>query len=205
MIADSLIVIGLATVSLGTIHEADGPQQRSFWLRNAGTEATTLAQGYTSCGCTTIGLERGRTLAPGDSARVDLTFNPRGKGGEFWEMGTVVYGGDRRKTVELTLTGHCILSEATLLRQFPVEVAPGLRLSAQRFDVGRLRVGETCERHVVLLHRDEGDRRELLSVSFTPDAKSPHGLQHVVRRITTEHRGKPVGIDIVFDVIVMSN
>ncbi len=44
---DSLVTIGLATVSLGTINEADGRQEHEFWLRNAGTEAVSIVQGYT--------------------------------------------------------------------------------------------------------------------------------------------------------------
>lgn len=54
LLVDSLVVVGLATVSLGTIQEADGVKEHSFWLRNAGQEAVVLHQGYTSCGCTTI-------------------------------------------------------------------------------------------------------------------------------------------------------
>ena len=36
MLADTLAVIGLATLSLGTIREADGPVERTFLLRNEG-------------------------------------------------------------------------------------------------------------------------------------------------------------------------
>ena len=62
LVADTLVVIGLSAISLGTIHEADGVQQRTFWLRNAGQEAVALQQGYTSCGCTTIDFAKGHRL-----------------------------------------------------------------------------------------------------------------------------------------------
>ena len=86
LLTDTLIVIGMATVSLGTINEADGLQERTFWLRNNGTEAVTLVQGYTSCGCTTIQFDKEQSIAPGDSSAVTLRFNPQGKGGEFEEL-----------------------------------------------------------------------------------------------------------------------
>lgn len=99
LLVDSLVVVGLATVSLGTIQEADGVKEHSFWLRNAGQEAVVLHQGYTSCGCTTIHFDKVRQLAPGDSSKVTLRFNPRGKGGEFHEMGTIEYGESKERGV----------------------------------------------------------------------------------------------------------
>ena len=91
LIADTLVVIGLATASLGTIQETGGVQEHTFWLRNDGAEAVTLQQGYTSCECTTIEFDRYAQVQPGDSSRVTLRFNPMGRGGEFNVNGTVVY------------------------------------------------------------------------------------------------------------------
>lgn len=201
LIADTLVVIGLASVSLGTIRESDGLQERSFWLKNAGQAAVALRQGYTSCGCTTIDFAKGRSVLPGDSTRVTLRFNPRGKGGEFEETATVVYG-TQHKRVSLSMTGTCITSEETLLRQFPVRISDNLRLSANRFDLGIMRVGESKERHVMILHRDEGDRQEAVTVSFAPDDKTPKGLQHVRRVIATNERGKRRELVVTLDVMV---
>ena len=163
LVADTLVVIGLSAISLGTIHEADGVQQRTFWLRNAGQEAVALQQGYTSCGCTTIDFAKGQVVQSGDSTRVTLRFNPRGKGGEFEETGTIVYG-VHHKRVSLAMTGSCVTSEETLLRQFPVRISDNLRLSANRFDLGMMRVGETKQRHVI---RDKEE--DLLDVPVTYD------------------------------------
>ena len=201
MIADTLVVIGLATISLGTIQEADGVQERTFWLRNDGSETVTLQQGYTSCGCTTIDFARGSSVEPGDSTCVTLRFNPRGKGGEFMETGTLVYG-DSRKRVELSMVGNCITSEETLQRQFPVRVSDRLRLSANRFDLGIMRVGESKERNVIVLHKADNNRQERFTVSFSPDADTPKGLQHIVRTISTDDGGQRRELKITFDVIV---
>lgn len=211
---DSLIVIGLSTVSLGTIQEADGPKEHSFWLRNAGTEAVTLQQGYTSCGCTTIHFDKARQLMPGDSTQVTLRFNPRGKGGEFHEVGTIEYAQPHpnpplkgrepgsKKRVNMTLVGTCITSEETLLRQFPVRISDDLRLSTDRFDVGVMRVGESKERHVTFLHCDEQNRRETVVIRFTVDDKTPRGLQHIAHAIATKVKGKKQTVTVTFDVLV---
>ena len=185
---DSLIVIGMAVVSLGTIHEADGPQQHTFKLRNDGTEAVALEQGYTSCGCTTINFDRDSLVEPGDTAHVKLSFNPRGKGGEFKETGTLVYGPDR-KHVSMSLIGTCITSEETLLRQFPIRLTDQLRLSANR-------------RTVVVLHRPDG-RQERHTLRFAVTPSTPRGLQHIPMTITThDDTGKEIPFTITFDVLV---
>ena len=110
LVADTLVAIGFASISLGTIQEADGVQERTFWLRNDGTEAVALLQGYTSCGCTTIHFTKDEPIAVGDSTSVVLRFNPQGKGGEFEETGTIVYG-PNRKRIQLSMVGTCITSE----------------------------------------------------------------------------------------------
>ena len=201
LLIDSLVVLGLATVSLGTIHEADGVQTRSFWLRNDGTEAVTLVQGYTSCGCTTIQFDKDQPIAVGDSTSVTLRFNPQGKGGEFEETGTIVYGSNRKR-IQVSMIGTCITSEETLMRQFPIRISDDLRLSTNRFDLGIMHVGETKERGVVILHREEGNRQERLPVKFAVDAKTPKGLQHIPYQIETKVKGKKQILTITIDVLI---
>ena len=201
LLADTLIVIGLATVNLGTIQEADGARQRTFWLRNAGKQAVTIQQGYTSCGCTTIHFTKNRAIAAGDTAAVTLRFNPRGKGGEFEETGTIVYGRDKKR-LNLSMVGTCITSEETLMRQFPIRINDHLRLSSDRFDLGYMRVGESKERHVLVLHRDEKNRQERIPILFTVDARTPKGLQHIPYKVRTKVKGKPQELTITLDVMV---
>ena len=204
---DSLVVIGLTTLSLGTIHEADGVVERTFWLRNAGTGAVALTQGYTSCGCTTIHFAKDTAIVPGDSTAVTLRFNPRGKGGEFEEVGTITYGSEKvkmnnekRKHLHLALTGTCITSEETLLRQFPIRITDNLRLNTNRFDLGIMHVGETKERNVVVLHlhpQDLTTSQERIPIRFTVDAKTPKGLQHISYPIKSGGKTIPITLDVL--------
>lgn len=210
LLTDTLIAIGFATVSLGTIHEEDGIQERTFWLQNDGSEPVTIVQGYPSCECTTIEFEKDRPIAPGDSTRVVLRFNPRGKSGEFYESGTLVYGTDR-KTAVVAMEGSCITSEETLKKQFPVEVNERLRLSTDHFDLGFMRVGESKERNVVVLHRIEyapGEEhgqeyyQEVVPVKFTVDAKTAKGLQHIDYPFTVVDNDKQKKLSVRLDVFV---
>ena len=201
LITDTLVVIGLSTISLGTIQEADGIQEHTFWLRNTGHEAVALQQGYTSCGCTTIHFDKARQIASGDSTAVTLRFNPQGKGGEFEETGTVVYG-PNRKRVQFSMTGTCVTSEETLMRQFPIRISDGIRVSTNRFDLGVMRVGETKERNVVILHRDQQDRQERIPVIFTATNDMATGLQHIAYPIKTKEKDKEQTINITLDVII---
>ena len=201
LIADTLVVIGLATASLGTIQEKGGVQEHTYWLRNDGTEAVTLQQGYTSCECTTMEFDRFAQVQPGDSSRVVLRFNPQGRGGEFNVSGTVVYGTERKR-VKLAMTGTSILSEETLMKRYPVAVSEHLRLSTDRFDLGVMHSGETKERNVAVLHRDENDRTESLTISFTPDDKTPKGLQHIAYPVITKENGKETKLTITLDVLI---
>lgn len=229
MLADTLAVIGLATLSLGTIREADGPVERTFLLRNEGEHALCLRQGYTSCGCTTIAFAQDSCIAAGDTTAVTLRFNPRGKSGEFFETGTLVYqtaatgegaaaeGGNSpasetapaRKAVTLSLEGTCLSSEESLAQQFPVRITDSLWISANRFDLGIMRVGESKERGVAILHRGEteadgqlSDRQELVNVRYAVDAQTPKGLQHVQHSISIQHDGRAITVPIILDVLV---
>ena len=201
LVADTLVVIGLATASLGTIQETGGVQEHTYWLRNDGSEAVMLQQGYTSCECTTIDFDRYAQIQPGDSSAVTLRFNPQGRGGEFTVTGTVVYGAERKR-VKLSMTGNSILSEETLLKRYPVQVSDNLRLSTDRFDLGVMYPGETKERSVVVRHRDESDRTETLDIAFTPDDKTPKGLQHIAYPVITKVNGKETKLTITLDVLI---
>ncbi len=201
LVADTLVTIGLATISLGTIQEADGVKERTFWLRNNGTEAVALVQGYTSCGCTTILFTKDEPIAVGDSTSVTLRFNPQGKGGEFEETGTIVYG-PNRKSVHLSMVGTCITSEETLMRQFPICISDDIRLSSNHFDLGIMHVGDTRERGVVILHRYDNNRQERIPITFTVDSQTTKGLQHIPYPIKILVKGKVQTITITLDVLV---
>lgn len=176
-------------------------RQESFYLRNDGTDAVAMTQGYTSCGCTTIAYPKDSLLAPGDSARVTLRFNPQGKGGEFYERGVVVYG-TGRQSVELVMEGECITSEETLLRQFPIRIADSLRINTGRFDLGTMVQGTARKLHVAILHRDEADRQETLPITFVADESYGTGLQHIALPLETQAKHGLATFSVTIDVVI---
>lgn len=211
MITDILRVIGFSTLALGIVHEADGIQQKTFWLHNEGTEAVTLTQGYTSCGCTTIEFAKGENLLPGDSTAVVLRFNPRGKVGEFTEIATVAYlptdsvsvlPASKSRKVQMSLEGECIPSDETLARQYPIVISPNLRLSTSRFDIGVMKVGTSRTRNVSVLHLDDANRKETIPITFSVTPDTPKGLQHIEHVLSTHDTTGKVDFKIILDVIV---
>lgn len=198
---DSLIVIGLSTLSLGTINEADGKQEREFWLHNVGTETVDIVQGYTSCGCVKLQFPLGETILPGDSVKTVLSFDPKGKGGEFYERGTIVYG-QSRKRLDIAMEGVCITSEETLMRQFPVRINDDIRISTDHFDVGVMNIGEKKTRHVAILHRDEDNRSESVAVTVEADSNLHKGVNRVKKIIETVYKNKKIAIEILFDILI---
>ncbi len=73
---------------------------------------------------------------------------------------------------------------------------------ADHLDLGRMRVGETKERGVVVLHRDEDNRQERLTVRFTITDDMPKGLQHLPYSLETKMGDKTVPLNITIDVYI---
>lgn len=194
-VADKLVIIGMATMSLGVIHEKDGPRRTEFRVKNTGDRPETMVQGYTSCGCTTLTFDKAQPVPPGDSTRIVLSFDPTGRGGDFYESGTIVYGTDRER-LQVAIEGTCVTSEMTLMRQFPIRLSDELRLSTDRFDLGVMAPGEKREVNVVVLHREDNDRREIVTVTVRAESATMgvHRQRHVFR---TKVNGREQEIAIV--------
>ena len=196
---DHLVVVGMATLQLGTILESDGVQCRTFTVCNDGDSPVTLLQGYTSCGCTTISFSKDSVLPPGDSSEVKLRFNPRGKAGEIYESGTVVYG-DSRQSVQMAMEGCCITSEETLAKMFPIVIDDDLRISRNQFDLGFVHPGATKTVHVGVLHRHDGNRQQVVPVSYTVSPDMPAGVHHVDVPVSVDKGKHQVNFNVRLDV-----
>lgn len=203
-----LIVIGTAMLNLGTIYEADGIVERTFRVCNEGPQPVVITQGYTSCGCTTVQFPKDSLINAGDTVAITLRFNPRGKGGEFYETAHLrtlpspsQEEGRGGATLSLALSGTCITSEETLMLQHPVVLSEKLRMSRDRFDLGYMSVGEERERTVSVWHRDT-DTTEAYTVRYTVTEEAKKGLNHVSKTITIHTSEGEQTAEIVLDVIV---
>ena len=196
---EHLVVVGMATIQLGNILESDGVQCRTFTVCNDGDSPLTLLQGYTSCGCTTISFSKDSVLLPGDSSVVQLCFNPRGKGGEFYESGTIVYG-HPRQSVQMAMEGCCITSEETLAKMFPIVIDDDLRLSNNHFDLGFMHPGASKTVNVVVLHRHDGNRQQVVPVTFTVSSDMAAGVHHVDVPVSVDKGSGKASFTVRFDV-----
>lgn len=82
-----------AVINLGSVPEGTAIT-RSFLLRNNGSDSLTVARTTTSCGCTVVVLNQ-RTLAPGQSTQVNVTFNSKGFGGTIAKSFVVIPSDER--------------------------------------------------------------------------------------------------------------
>lgn len=95
----------------GNIREANGPVNCSFAYKNTGNAPLVVITVTTPCDCTTSDFSP-RPLAPGKSGKIDITFNPKGRSGEFSSIITVrtnIPGPNGKKKKEtLTISGNVI-------------------------------------------------------------------------------------------------
>jgi HYDIN/CFA65/VesB-like, Ig-like domain len=78
--------------------------KHSFIFRNIGIEPLTLKVGPSSCKCTSVELGK-ETLGPGYRAEVTVSWDPKGRLGEFKETAIIETNDPENDRVELTITG----------------------------------------------------------------------------------------------------
>lgn len=95
----------------GNIREAKGPVNCSFAYKNTGNAPLVIITVTTPCDCTTSEFSP-RPLAPGKSGKINITFDPKGRSGEFSSIITVrtnIPGpGGKKKKETLTISGNVI-------------------------------------------------------------------------------------------------
>lgn len=68
---------------LGAIREEDGVARFSFSFRNAGGVPLTIGKVASSCGCVTGIVSRKSVFLPGESGKIDVELDPRGRSGRM--------------------------------------------------------------------------------------------------------------------------
>ena len=122
----------------GTMKEIAGPKTGSVRFVNRGDKPVVINQVRPSCGCTGADYTEGQ-IAPGDTATVSFTYNPKGRPGRF-EKTVKVYVGEDNERTAIKIRGTVIGAPETLQTSYPVEVGP-LRLSQRILTAGDVRYG----------------------------------------------------------------
>lgn len=115
------------TIRFGLIAETDGPASQRAYVVNDGKKPLRLERVSPTCGCTAVSFMKEEIL-PGDSAWIDLTYNPYRRPGHF-EKAVKVYPSEG-EMIRLPIEGTVKASPETLDNMYPATV-------------GRLRTSET--------------------------------------------------------------
>ncbi len=127
------------TMDLGVFYEKDGKVSCQMRVVNAGNDALVIVKAQAGCGCTGISY-RESPIQPGDTAAVDITYNPAGRPGLFSKQ-VIIFTNTTPKRTVLEITGNVIPTAATLDKQYPI-LAGALRVSQPSIPFGELTKGE---------------------------------------------------------------
>lgn len=125
-------------VDFGEIDEAKGLATLRTYVVNDGDTPVTITNARTTCGCTRVGYPDD-VIAPGDTAWVDITYDPVGRFGDFHKS-IRLYTNEGEK-VPVEFIGTIRSTEETVARRYPYKAGP-LRLSETKVLSGKLFPGE---------------------------------------------------------------
>jgi hypothetical protein len=110
----------------GAIREADGKVTCTMRVVNTGNAPLLIVKAQAGCGCTGINYPEA-PIEPGDTALVDISYNPSGRPGEFSKEVLIHTNTIPRRTT-LEIVGDVIPTDATLDQRYPLR-AGALRVS----------------------------------------------------------------------------
>ena len=125
----------------GAIREDRGLARTVFRGVNVGTDTIVVLSARANCGCTRPEFSRGN-IAPGDTLKVGVAFDPAGRPGRFEKKVMLTTTAPSRREV-LEITGTVIGASSTLEKRFPIEVG---QMSLSNTVVA---LGETNKGHVL--------------------------------------------------------
>ncbi len=133
-------------VDIGIVREADGPVTVPFRFVNMGPGEAAVTDTRGACACTMAVAQKG-TIAAGDTATVNVTFNPHNFMGFIEKkVHATIYGKPNNAT--LVIQGYVIATDSTIMRKYPYHAQGALWLRSDTIDFGTMTAGS--ERTVYL-------------------------------------------------------
>lgn len=123
----------------GVFQEKDGKVRCAMRVVNTGNEPLIIVKSQAGCGCTGISYPE-TPIQPGDTAAVDITYNPSGRPGQFSKQ-AIIFTNTVIKRSVLEITGNVIPTDATLDKQYPMK-AGALRISQGSIPFGEMVKGQ---------------------------------------------------------------
>lgn len=134
------------THNFGAFSEESGPVTCEFVMVNDGPGNASIVAARATCGCTQPSYDV-RALAPGDSARLSVTYDPQGRPGRFNKQVYVETSGTPQKQ-KLEIKGVVIGAGETVSRRYPVDLGP-LKLAT-----GGVMLGEILKGHLKTVYTE---------------------------------------------------
>lgn len=129
----------------GAFDEELGTVYCTFSLVNTGTEPLAILSARANCGCTRPEYSTS-PVQPGDTLKVRVGFDPKGRPGKFQKYITVDCSGAPTRT-RLTIAGTVIGSGNTLRSRYPVN-AGAVRLRSTTIPYGKVLKGKTSGQYL---------------------------------------------------------
>lgn len=123
----------------GDVSVSDGPLSCSFTLKNVGSEAISIFEVVSSCGCTGVEFPKSR-IEPGKSATISATYKNEDGPTAFDKTLTVYISGIRRPVV-LRLRGVVHDKKLSMKELYSPGKIGELGLKTRRFKTGNLKQG----------------------------------------------------------------
>lgn len=164
---------------LGVIKEKDGPVRAELFVPNDYGDTLRPVMTYVRCSCISAYVGKD-PVAPGETLRVSVTYNPYYRSGIFMEeIGVKCLG--KKSYVSLVVKGEVIPMKHPVEEDHPYDFGNGLHLSHEVLDFGRLESGESAR----IFIRCANSRWNPVALTFSPDEKygnavhlvNPHHLE----------------------------
>lgn len=126
----------------GLMREVDGPKSASSRFVNISQDTIFIMEVKPSCGCTTASFTED-PIAPGDTAAISYTYNPKLRPGKFKKSVKVRLSDNSRE--QIVITGNVLGTPESLATLYPVD-GNWLRLSDSKLNLGNVTFGRTATR-----------------------------------------------------------
>lgn len=161
----------------GVINEDDGKVSCKMRMVNVGDQSVYITRVQSTCGCTATNYTR-TPIAPGDTAMVNITYNPANRPGIFKKDVFVFTTGNPNRS-RLAIRGKVIGATPTVEHKYPFK-AGNLRLEVNNVPLGEMYRGATRNAYINTYNasRDtvvvsvEGNKPHV-SIVAAPDTVAP--------------------------------
>ncbi len=129
----------LTSYNFGAFSEESGPVSCKFPIVNTGNEPLSILSARATCGCTQPEYPH-EAIAPGDTAYIDVTYNPSYRPGRFHKQVYIETNAVPAKT-RLDIEGVVIGAPTTISRRYPASFGP-VKMEHPGMMLGDVLVGE---------------------------------------------------------------